>query len=242
MRPWTFALGSVLVGLLSATALWMIAGRSRLLADDRPTSNAYKEAFASGRAEADKEIAAGAPTIFQYGLVTALSSLDKETGVPYKPIAGCLVSDEILGRAAGHNERILELLKQRGKLPGSFKPWMDKLANLKEFFEAQAKAEPPLTLTPGGPPVTAPDGKTTLRLLTETIPTQDGKGLTSLSIEVRPGGAPVGHGPTMFGPGTETKVSLVFGPKDSGFAVFRGSPSENLFAIDLRRGALLWVQ
>ena len=48
-------------------------------------------------------------TIYTYGLFMPPidgSNLDDATGLPFRFIAGCIISDEIVGKADGHNKTI----------------------------------------------------------------------------------------------------------------------------------------
>jgi hypothetical protein len=63
------------------------------------SSDAYK----TGVAEAEKELQEGNATLYAYGTLEDPEFLDRETGLPYKVIAGCLVNEEIGARAAGHD-------------------------------------------------------------------------------------------------------------------------------------------
>ena len=91
-----------------AIATW---GLSLVLAPSRE----YQQGYRAGRTEAEAEWAAGTPSYYitgdgSYGLI---GELDPETGLPCKPIAGCIVDDHIWGREEGHNRRIRELLATR---------------------------------------------------------------------------------------------------------------------------------
>jgi hypothetical protein len=73
----------------------------------------YRKAYAAGIEEANAEIEADSMTIYTYGFGSIMpdrKDIDQNTGLPCKHIAGCLVTDEILGRADGHNKRIMEHL------------------------------------------------------------------------------------------------------------------------------------
>jgi hypothetical protein len=109
-----------------------------------------------------------------YGLRRGLEFLDRETGLPQQPIAGCVVDNTIIGRAAGHNGRIKEFIAERG-LPGnSFKRWEKELFDLKGYYGRRKKTERPIHLAFGGPVAKSPDGKYTLRLV--TTPREQPKG------------------------------------------------------------------
>src|SRR5262249_2489215 len=132
----------------------------------------------------------------------------------------------------------------KGLPPSSFKPWMKELSDLKAFFDERTKTEKPLTVTVGDPAVTAPDGATTVRAVIERVARNDGTSLERLAAEVRPGGAPLSHGPAVLLTAGDKSFELVWGPKGSGFAVLKwppgaGGPVPSYLALDLRRGAWL---
>jgi hypothetical protein len=71
----------------------------------------YKKGYAIGVQEANAEIKANKLTFYTFGL-SSLEGINKDTGIPYKTIAGCMASDKIFGQTDGHNETILEYLKK----------------------------------------------------------------------------------------------------------------------------------
>ena len=76
----------------------------------------YKKGFAIGIQEAEDEIKNNKMTIYTYGYPPAHRNgieFDKDTGLVYKTIAGCVVNDDVLGREAGHDKTIREHLKKR---------------------------------------------------------------------------------------------------------------------------------
>ncbi len=70
----------------------------------------YRKAYYRGMQEAYTEIKSNKITRYVLG-EGDWGDIDKETGVPIKVIAGCIVSDSIIGRADGHNYIIRKYLK-----------------------------------------------------------------------------------------------------------------------------------
>lgn len=70
----------------------------------------YRNSYFQGMQEAYDEIKNNKITRYVYGKAN-WGDIDKETGIPIKVIAGCIVSDSIIGRADGHNYIIRKYLK-----------------------------------------------------------------------------------------------------------------------------------
>ena len=69
------------------------------------------ESFQQGVEEAKAEISTNTLTLYTSGLISAPVPedwKDNETGLPFKWIAGCIVSEKDRGRQDGHNQMILE--------------------------------------------------------------------------------------------------------------------------------------
>ena len=98
----------------------------------------YQKGYHAGRAEADEQLIAGKATLYTYGLRRhdEIEFLDRETGLPFEPVAGCVVNETIHGRAAGHNDRIREFIAERGLPRNSFKRWEKDLFDLKGYYDA----------------------------------------------------------------------------------------------------------
>jgi hypothetical protein len=62
--------------------------------------------YLEGQCEARREIAEDRMTVYVYGDVYRGMSSDKDTGLPQKAIAGCIVNKRLIGRAKGHNRLI----------------------------------------------------------------------------------------------------------------------------------------
>jgi hypothetical protein len=191
----------------------------------------YEAGYKKGVAAADRELKAGKATLFIYGLLEDLELLDRETGLPLKPIAGCGANNEIVGRAAGHNKRIREYIAKEGLPSGSFKRWENGLFNLKEYYAWRTKTEKPIRLTPGGPAVKFSDGMYSIRLGKRQVKGKGGTLNDELFIVIRV--AEVDHQASVW---LEGNVDFFWGPKKSGFALIqceddRGS---SFTALDLK--------
>ncbi len=101
----------------------------------------YRRGYEAGAAQAEQEFANDAATIYVYGLLSSGEKLDRETGLLETEIAGCIVSDFILGRTDGHNERILELIHQNGYPSYSRKKWENELFTPAQFFSTRTPGE-----------------------------------------------------------------------------------------------------
>jgi hypothetical protein len=197
-------------------------------------SAAYKQ----GRREALAELAAGKATLYTYGLRDFGEDVDRETGLRYHPIAGCLVDDAIVDRTNGHNEQILESIRTAGLPANSLKPWRDDLFNLRPFFETRARSGPPVGVNLDGPAAASPDGKYSIRRVRRTFQKDDGSpGEGSAFVIV----AGADTHPPLHIWGDEGEATLVWGDDASGFAVlrFRGDDGQNYVAVDLREGCVL---
>jgi hypothetical protein len=211
-----------------------------MFGDDRSAD--FRRGYELGRREADAQISSGAVTIYSYGLVMSLSNFDPETGLPFQPIAGCVVDDRILGRAQGHNERVLQYVKS-GKTPtNSHKDWTDDLNQLLRTYTSQTRLQKPVRLTAGGPPFVSPDGRFKIQFVCSECDQK--KPLAPMHLEARlmilapgaksPKGYACVHG--------KNPMDFVFGPRGSGFGVIRTETPERVVdfqAVDLHVPCLL---
>jgi hypothetical protein len=198
----------------------------------------YRAAYEAGRKEADAELAAGQATIYRYGWVRITEEMDRETGLPFRTIAGCVVDDEIIGRHDGHNARITESVKARGLPRNSFKSWEKELYHLRDTFEARAKSESPHRLTLGGPAFRASDGAYSIRPVKVASRRDDGRTVDDLAVVVGVNG--VEHEPLrVFW--DEGETDFLWGPEGAGFAIIRskGEGEPMYLAVDLKRGRWL---
>lgn len=79
---------------------------------DSTYSMRFRRAYYQGMQEAKQEINDLKMTIYVAGLIpTQLDTIDKETGLPRKIIAGCIINDSIDGLMLGHNDGIMKYLE-----------------------------------------------------------------------------------------------------------------------------------
>jgi hypothetical protein len=118
------------------------SGQQQLASVER--GGLFEAAYKRGEAEADKEWEAGKATLFMCGLPWEFGSLlDEETGLPLKPITGCVVDGETLGRVSGHNQRIRQFIAKGGVPKNTFKGWEKELLDLKNYFRRLIKTQEP---------------------------------------------------------------------------------------------------
>lgn len=132
----------------------------------------YRSAYRKARAEADASLRDGRACLFNYGML-GMSDLDPETGLAEVSIAGCVVTEDVLGRTEGNNDRVRAWIKEHGPPPNSLVRWKDELSDMPAFFAAKAKLGETVQLRIGGPTLASPDGRYTLR----QVATQVKKGL-----------------------------------------------------------------
>jgi hypothetical protein len=182
------------------------------------------------------ELEQGRATLYVYGLRRGGDNLDRETGLPYEPIAGCVVDDTILGRANGHNARIKESIAAHGLPANSFKRWEKDLFDLKGYVETHLKAGPAVPLKVDGPAAKSPDGKHSIRVAKVTTKSVvDDKPYERVVLIVDDGRASDRPFSLV---GLEGEPRLLWGPEGSGFAVvlYKNLWGEQAEAIDLHRG------
>lgn len=211
-----------------------------MLGDDRSTQ--FRKGYEQGRREADAQIASGVVTIYAYGLRMPLSNFDPDTGLPFQAIAGCVVDDQILGRAQGHNERVLQYVKS-GKTPmNSHKDWTDDLNDLLRTYTSQSQLQKPVRLTAGGPPFVSPDGRFKVQFVCSECDQQ--KPVAPMHLEAKlmiaaPGSKSPRSYTCFHG---KNPMDFVFGPRGSGFGVIRTETPERVVdfqAVDLHVPCLL---
>ena len=202
----------------------------------------YREAFKKGALEAAQEIKKGVVTLYTFGLQMSLEHLDKVTGLPIQPIAGCEIDNEILGRSAGHNEAVMEHVKLQGPPPNSFNRWSKDLFDLKEFFDRESKTVHPTPLKPGGRTLKSPDGRFTIRPVQTESKNDDGTIRHCLGIVL---GGETLNTTTEEIIWDEGETDLLWGPQGSRFAVIRCKTVKSDYfafhfqALDLQRGKWL---
>jgi hypothetical protein len=200
----------------------------------------YGSGYRIGVAEADQQLEAGQATIYIYGLRDGGEFLDRRSGLPLEPIAGCAVDNTILGRASGHNKRIKEFITEKGLPSNSFKKWEKELFDLEGYFEEQTRKKKPFRLTASGPPTESPDGKYTLYLDKTQREKPNGTVSDHWSILIMRAGIDRKRYELF----REGDVDCVWGPKGAAFAVIRTNTTNGarLEALDVGRGKLLRLE
>lgn len=229
---------SVIVLVLSLAWVGIVRGQSidDLMRGPRDYKGTwqYKNAYQKGRAEADQQLRDQCATIYVMGSgMGPVDSLDRETGLRYYRL-GCMISDDILGRIDGHNDRIREFIKKSGYPNYSYKPWEKVLFGLKAYTESRRKAVRPATLAVDGPAWKSPDGSCTVRVV------KKGAEVTKLAwVEIRVEGRPPEES-YVLAEGTDT-FELFPGPEGSGLAVLAWKTSQCGYfeALDLKKGTSL---
>lgn len=204
-------------------------------------SRGYRRAYRQGRAGADAQWKAGRVCLYTYGLRGIGDNLDPETGLACEGIAGCEVDDAILGRAAGHDERVAELIEQKGLPPGSFKPRLAELSGLAAYFRSRTGEDAPRGMDAEGPGLRSADGRHVVRLVTDIYERGDGGVGRTLSLALDEGKNASPKRCILLG---DCEPQLVWGPSGSGFVVVRGrSEGFDIYeAIDLNRGRSLKLE
>jgi hypothetical protein len=206
----------------------------------RTTAAAYTADYKVGAAEADSELKEGTATIYAYGLRELGELLNRETGLPYKFVAGCVVNEEIEARTAGHNDTITKYIRERGLPRHTFKRWEKELFDLEGYRRSRLQTEKAYSLSPDGPGVNSADGKYTIRLVKSSTGRADGSVRDTSSVVVSVAG--VDRTPsTNLWVAHEANLDFLWGPADSGFAVIRcqGKNRALLLAVDLHTGKWL---
>jgi hypothetical protein len=142
--------------------LLCVFSSSILLLD--PKTEEFKEYYMLGQAEADSEIAMGEATIYVYGFMSSYINLNKETGLPNRAIAGCVIDMSIRARSEGHNDRIRQYIEENGVPSYSRKKWERELYDLKAYFKERTKKENPNLLEINGSKITSSNNKYSLHL------------------------------------------------------------------------------
>jgi hypothetical protein len=228
-----------LIGVWLLVCLGVVVARQHegafVLAQEKFDDAAYK----LGVAEADEELNAGTATLYCYGKAhRPFEKLDRETGLPYKRIAACVMNDEIKGRRAGHDARIREYIQKRGLPSNSFKRWERELFDLRGYYQGRVKTETPCPLTRSGRAVKSPDRKYKIRLVKTKLQIDDYPVVDGVCVVVSVGS--VDH--EALGVLYDGDIDFFWGPKESGFAVMRvreEGETPMFMALDLKRGEWL---
>lgn len=126
-----------------------------------PDTGARSKEYEKGVKLARQEWKKGVTVLYTGGFSPALM-VDKRLGIPLSMAFGCLVDEEMAGRAQGHNEEVYRLILERGLPTNSRVRWMGEILQPKPLWADPTRARTPVPY--GGPAVTSPDGRVTLRL------------------------------------------------------------------------------
>jgi hypothetical protein len=195
----------------------------------------YKAAYRKGRDEADASLKDGRARLFSYGML-GMSDLDPETGLAEVSLAGCVVGEDVLGRAEGNNVRVRAWIKEHGPTSNSLVRWKGDLSDLPAFFAAKAKIAATVQLQIGGPTLTSPDDRYTLRQVATHVkkgPPPAVRTVTTLGLEVSERGVVREVLKDDWGDGL---TDLAWGPPGAPFAVVktRGAGSPGFQVLHLR--------
>ncbi|MFI5454718.1 MAG: hypothetical protein ACHRXM_04645 [Isosphaerales bacterium] len=150
-----------------------------------------------------------------------MSDLDPETGLGVMPIAGCVVTEQVLGRTEGNTDRVRAWVKEHGPTPNALDRWTGELSNLPAFFATRVKAGATIPLRIGGPTLTSPDGRFTLRQVAARVKKgtpPDVRTVTTVGLEVSERGAVREVLTDDWGDGL---TDLTWGPPGAPFAVVK---------------------
>lgn len=205
-------------------------------------SKQYKDAYARGRAEAETALKEGRATLYTYGLRNPFDNVDKDTGLIYEAIAGCVVNDEILGRAAGYNEQVMQSIAKNGPPANSLKRWEKELFDLKSYFDDQKQKQQVAHLTAGSAGSKSPDGKHFIRAVPSNLKGEGGKPSTTVGLIMTING--VDRQQREFFRTDERSADVTWGPPGSSFVVISGriGTSATYEAIDVPTGRLIRVE
>ena len=181
---------------------------------------AYKAAYKKALDEANVALKEGTARLFSFGFL-GMSDLDPETGLAAERIAGCVITEEVLGRTEGNNDRVHAWIKEHGPTPNSLLRWKDELSDLPAFFEAKAKAGATIPLRIGGPTLKSPDGRFTIRQVSVQVIEGSPPEIwikTSLGLEVSEQGEIRGTLKDDWGSGL---TDLAWGPPGAPFVVVK---------------------
>ena len=201
---------------------------------DPPETKAYRDGYKQGVAEAERELKEGHPTLYASGLRLSLENLDKDTGLPFRFIAGCVIDDQIVGREQGHDAKIREHIKLHGLPASSFKRWQKELFALKEYYIARTKTEKPIPLAVGGPECVSVDEKVTVTPVQTPFKKDDGTIGYMLGIVVAARGKKPVTKSILW---ATDETDFLWGPAGSRFLVIRcnGQHGEHYMSLDIER-------
>ena len=195
-----------------------------------PPASAYEQGVRAAEAEWRK----GDVTFYTRGGGPGGLCVDLKTGIPHRILASCITSPEIQERMRGHNERVLQLIDQRGLPPGNKRAWLPQILAPIKYWRSQERL--PLVLRLGQGEVVSPEGGVRLRLGPappypgpRLLVTRNGEQI-ALSISAQEG--------------EDAEVEVQWGPAKSDLLFVRETPAalrglELFCAFDTRTGRLL---
>jgi len=125
-----------------------------------PRSKDYEKGVRLAREEWEK----GETVLYSGGLSPSLT-IDQQLGIPLYFAYGCIATPETLDLARGHNDEVHRLITERGLPVNNRVRWMSEILEPQQLWADPKQAR--TSARYGGPAVTSPDGKVTLRLKTE---------------------------------------------------------------------------
>ena len=131
-----------------------VAGLLRRRGADRTFDLGDRDPYVIAFTSSMNALSHGCPGFFFGG-----DYVDAESGLPVQ-MSGLCNSRSVFRREEGHNDGIREFIRLHGPPWNSRLSWLEMIGNPARYITTQT----PLPLEPNGPPVTAPDGVTTLQL------------------------------------------------------------------------------
>lgn len=197
--------------------------------------------YAAGWWEAECELWRGDATIYALcGLrMGDICNIDSDTGLPIHFVCGCVIGKGDMEHMRGHNDRIKQYIRSHGLPRNTLTAWKKELFSLKSYFDSEAWTHRSERLLAGGPAITSPDGRSSIRPIAALK--DDGSPSDSLKVVITAGNAVVGDWYVRFGKGDS---DLAWGPLGSRFAVIRSisEKTERCEAYDLRSGRCLCTE
>jgi hypothetical protein len=200
----------------------------------------YKAAYRKARDEADASLKDGRARLFSYGML-GISDLEPETGLAEVSLAGCVVGEDVLGRAEGNNARVRAWIKEHGPTPNSLVRWKEELSDLPAFFAAKEKIGATVQLRISGPTLASPDGRYTLRQVAAHVkkaPPPAVRTVTTLGLEVSERAVVRAVLKDDWGVGL---TDLAWGPPGAPFAVVKTRREGSLGFLVLHLRPVDWV-
>lgn len=192
--------------------------------------------YAAGWWEAERELWQGNATIYSGGYRLPFGdfcNFDQDTGLPFRPIYGCVMEEGDLERERGHNDHIAQYVRWHGLPRNTLKPWEKELFDLKHWFDGQSQIDPPTRLLAGGETVVSPNGTNSVRPV--SVLKDDGTPSDALKVIVTAKKVIIDDCYARFFKG---ESELLWGPKGAPFFVIHSTTEfgDEFQAIDLRTG------